>query len=293
MLEIGTNHFGEIAELVALARPTVGVFLNVSATHTEFLEDEDGVAREKGVLPLSTESAVLNADDPRVIAFAPRCRDVWTFGIEQEAHVRADAIALDDEGHPTFTLSIRGREVGRVRLRILGRHHVYNALAAAAVGALFRITPEEIVARLADAEPPKMRLERVAIDGVVFLNDAYNANPVSVRAAFDLFRSLSASGRRWVVLGEMAELGGDEERKHRDVVGALSPDWCDVFVVLGPFADAMAEEAQRVGVPIILRVRDVDEVTQTLRSLAAPGDLVLLKASRRVQLERVLSTYKD
>ena len=190
-------------------------------------------------------------------------------------------------------MEIDGLKVGSVTLPIYGRHHVYNGLAAAAVGHVLGVPGKTIIARLENAKPPKMRVERREYDGVVFFNDAYNANPSSVRAAFRFLSELSVTGRRWVVLGEMAELGGNVERLHLELAAELSPDWCDVFLPLGRYADGMALAAQQSGVPAILRCANLNEAARLLFDLAKPGDTILLKASRRMQLERVLQAYEE
>ncbi|GIX06143.1 MAG: UDP-N-acetylmuramoyl-tripeptide--D-alanyl-D-alanine ligase [Candidatus Poribacteria bacterium] len=289
--ELGTNHPGEIAELVKIVQPTIGVFLNVGPVHLEFFKDEEAIAEEKSCLPKSSEWAVLNADDPRVIRYAPECRNVLTFGRSEGAEVRAGLVTLDELGRPTFELIVRGDRVGRVGLRANGAHHVVNALAAAAVGVLCGVPGEALLQRLADAEPPPMRTQRLTLHGVEWIHDAYNANLPSVRAALELFRRVPAAGRRWVILGEMAELGAAAEDHHRAAAGALSPDWCDVFVAVGPYADAMAQAAQKAGVLAIFRFPTVEEVCESLPEMLAPGDLVLLKGSRRARMERIVERF--
>lgn len=293
VLELGTNHFGEIPALVKVCRPDVGVFLNVTATHTEFLGDEEGVAREKSALPLAAEHAILNADDPRVIRLAPQCRAVTTFGVSSQADVRAINLTTNDEGFPAFDAIWHGDLVGRVVLPTLGIHNVWNALAALAVGSLFGVVEERTLARLAAVQPPKMRMERLECRGATLYNDAYNANPASVRAAYAFLRSLKPRGKRWLVLGEMLELGSEAERLHREVFSELSPDFCDVLVVFGRFADVGASAAKERGIPVILRCASVSVVGETLKNLVEPGDVVLLKASRGVRLETVLDVLRE
>lgn len=293
VLELGTNRFGEIPALVEICRPDVGVFLNVTATHTEFLGDEEGVAREKSALPLAAEHAILNADDPRVIRLAPQCRAVTTFGTSPQADVRAIHLTTNEEGFPSFDVTLRGEPLGRVVLPTLGVHNVWNALAALAVGSLFGVVGEVALGRIAAAKPPKMRMERLEYRGATLYNDAYNANPASVRAAYAFLRSLRPCGKRWFVLGEMLELGSESERLHREVFSELSPDFCDVFVVLGRFADLGAAVAKERGIPMILRCASVSVVGETLKNLVEPGDVVLLKASRGVHLEAALDVLRE
>jgi UDP-N-acetylmuramoyl-tripeptide--D-alanyl-D-alanine ligase len=292
VLEFGTNHVGEIAALVDIARPTVGVWLNVSAAHTEFLGDEEGVAREKSALVLGAEEAILNADDPRVMAYASKCRRVITFGGHEGADVRAVGIRMDAGGFPSFDVSFRGAEAGRVSLRALGAHNVPNALAAAAVGLTLGVPVEDIVARLRRASPPKMRMERLDIDGVVVYNDAYNANPASVRAAWRFLRDVPVRGRRWIVFGEMLELGVRAAEHHRAAASELTPAACDVLVATGRYSDEVAVAAKKAGVAAVIRCASAREAGEVLADLVAPGDAILLKASRGERFEDVLSAYR-
>ncbi len=292
VLEMGTNHFGEIAGLVEMAAPDIGVFLNAAEVHTEFLEDADGVAREKSALPLGSAHAVLNADDPRVMRYAADCEEATSFGIGEGSHVCATRVELDEYGRASFNLEIAGEDVGRVALRLLGRHHVHNALAAAAVGHVVGVVRPDIVARLCSAEGPSMRMQLEDIAGVSVINDAYNANPASVAVAFETFREMRVQGARWILLGDMLELGGDVEAKHRAVVGDLSPDWCDGFVPCGVHADAMAAAAKEAGIRGILRGDTGGDIADALVSLLVAGDALLVKGSRGAQLETVVDAYR-
>ncbi len=295
-LEMGTNHFGEIADLVDHARPDIGVFLNAAAVHTEFLEDADGVAREKRALPTRAADAVLNLDDPRVMACADACARVTTFGLAREADVRATKVAVGATGAAAFTLHISGREAGDVTLRTVGRHQVSNALAAAAVGHLTGVAPADIVTRLAAAEGAKMRMQVDCVSGVTIVNDAYNANPASVAAAFDTFRSMPVDGTRWVLLGDMLELGPIAEEAHRAAAKQVAPDWCEGFIPFGAYAEAMAQSAgsgaEGARVPIILRCATETDVVHALASQLRPGDALLVKGSRGARLETVIDAYR-
>lgn len=292
VLEMGTNHFGEIAELVGIANPDIGVFLNAADVHTEFLDDADGVAREKSALPLAASHAILNADDPRVMRYACDCAAVTTFGLGDGSDVRATEATLDEFGHASFRLHMSGEDAGRVALRLLGRHHVHNALAAAAVGHLCGVAPSDVVARLESAEGASMRMQVEDIGGVSIINDAYNANPASVTAAFATFREIHVDGARWVLLGDMLELGPDAEERHRVVVAGLSPDWCDGFVPYGAHADVMAAAAKEVGIRAILRAVSSEDVADALAGLLGAGDALLVKGSRGARLETIVDAYR-
>ncbi len=295
-LEMGTNHFGEIADLVEHARPDIGVFLNAAAVHTEFLENADGVAREKRALPTGAAQAVLNMDDARVMACAADCARVTTFGLHEQADVRATDVATDATGAASFSLHIAGRHAGAVTLRTVGRHQVANALAAAAVGHVTGVSPADIVSRLGAAEGAKMRMQVERVKGVTIINDAYNANPASVAAAFDTFRHMPVAGSRWVLLGDMLELGPASRAAHQSVAQLLTPDWCAGFVPYGEHADAMAESAATgktdTRVAAVLRCATQIDVVDALASQLRPGDALLVKGSRGARLETIVEAYR-
>ena len=291
VLEMGTNRFGEIAELVQIGKPTVGVLLNVSLSHTEFLVDEDSVLREKSALPLSADTAVLNADDPRAASLAERLPRAVLFGTGPGAHVRAQNIEPQLDG-VRFRLSVRGEPDREAFVPAVGAHQALNALAALAVGNLLREPTALMLERLASAEPPPMRMQPLSINGVHFINDCYNANPASVRAALDAFQSLPFGKRRWAVLGEMKELGERALQRHRAAAALLNPKRIAGFLPVGPFRNEMADAARQAGIENIRPCETVQQAADELRRQIEPGDCALLKASRTVQLEKLLETFQ-
>jgi UDP-N-acetylmuramoyl-tripeptide--D-alanyl-D-alanine ligase len=274
VIEMGARGAGHIADLCAVAVPTIGIVTAVGHVHTEAFGTVDDVARGKGELIESlppTGVAVLNADDERVAAMAGRTSArVLTFGAHGD--VSAGKVRLDDELRPTFVLHSPWGEV-EVRLAVRGYHQVGNALAAAA-GALASDVPlpaaaEGLVAAV--PSPWRMELHRTP-SGALVLNDAYNANPISVAAAL---RSLAAidARRRVAVLGTMAELGAFADEEHR-AIGALARE-------LGISVIALGEPGY--GVPT---VAGIDAAVDQLGRLDA-GDAVLVKGSRVAGLERL------
>ena len=296
VLEMGTNQFGEIAALVDMAPPDIGLFLNASAVHTEFLTDADGVAREKSALPTAAARAALNASDRRVMRCAPECAEVTTFAVGEDADVCAADVTVDGFGRPSFGLRIEGVDVGTVALKLLGRHQVGNALAAAAVGHMLGVAPPDIVERLRDVDAAKMRMQVERVGEITIVNDAYNANPASVRAAFETFRDVAVDGDRWVLLGDMLELGEDAAERHHDVARLLSPDWCAGFLPYGEHADTMADAArpagEHEGLPAVIRCATDDDVVDALAATLRPGDALLVKGSRGARLETIVDAYR-
>jgi UDP-N-acetylmuramoyl-tripeptide--D-alanyl-D-alanine ligase len=276
VVEMGARGIGHIADLCAIARPTIGIVTTVGHVHTELFGTIDDVARGKGELVEAlppTGAAVLNAGDARVFAMRQRTRArVVTFGTTTGADVTATDIALDDELRATFVLRSPWGHV-EVRLAARGMHQVDNALAAAAAALVSDVTPDAVAAGLAGAtlSPWRMELHRTPA-GALVLNDAYNANPISVAAAL---RSLAALGatRRVAVLGTMAELGAVADEEHR-AIGALARS-LDITVI------AVAEP--RYAAPT---VADVEAAAAELGELTA-GDAVLVKGSRVAGLERL------
>ncbi|MGR6963637.1 UDP-N-acetylmuramoyl-tripeptide--D-alanyl-D-alanine ligase [Geodermatophilus sp. URMC 61] len=292
VLEMGSRGRGHIARLCRVARPDVGVVLNVGSAHLGEFGSADGIAVAKGELveALPAEgTAVLNADDPRVIGMAPRTRArVVTTGRSLDADVRAEDVVLDEAGRAGFTL-VTGGARAPVRLQVVGAHQVANALSAAGAALAAGMTPEDVAAALSAAVPrSRWRMEVTRRDdGVTVVNDAYNANPESMRAALAALAGLPAR-RRVAVLGAMAELGPgaaeEHERLGRDAVAA----GVDVVVAVGPDAVGIADGALAAGAREdqgAVRVPDRAAARELLTEVLVPGDVVLVKASRSYGLE--------
>ncbi len=292
VLEMGARGVGHIARLCGVARPDIGVVLNVGSAHLGEFGSADVIAQAKGELVEALAeggTAVLNADDPRVLGMAPRTRArVVTTGRGPTADVRAVDVTLDDSARGRFTL-VAGGEEHPVALQVVGEHQVANALSAAAAALAAGLAPADVAAALSAAGPRsrwRMEVERRA-DGVTVVNDAYNANPESMRAALAALVGLTAT-RRIAVLGAMAELGpgatAEHERLGRDAAAA----GIDLVVAVGPdavgIADGAAAAGRRPGEESVL-VPDRAAARQLMSEVLRPGDLVLVKASRSYGLE--------
>ncbi len=297
VLEMGARGQGHLAELCTIARPDVSVVLNVGKAHLGEFGSQEDIARAKGELVEALPQdgvAVLNADDPLVAAMASRTKArVRTFG-ESTADVRLADLTLDDLGRPTFTIST-DEHTASVSLRLVGEHQALNAVAAAAAATAVGVPLADVAASLGKVQGlSKWRMEvHERSDGVTVINDAYNANPDSMRAAL---KALAAIGRargqetRTVaVLGEMRELGASSREEH-DALGRLAVrlDIHQLLVVgeparpmhLGAYLEGSWGE-ESVFVP------DNDAAVAWLREHLAPGDVVLVKASRGAQLDQV------
>jgi UDP-N-acetylmuramoyl-tripeptide--D-alanyl-D-alanine ligase len=292
VLEMGARGLGHIARLCAVARPDVGVVLNVGSAHLGEFGSADVIAQAKGELVEAlpgSGTAVLNADDPRVAGMAPRTRArVVTTGRGEGADVRATGVTLDDAARARFTLAAAGEE-HRVALQVVGEHQVANALSAAAAALAAGMTPAAVASALSEAAPrSRWRMEVTRRpDGVTVVNDAYNANPESMRAALAALAGLTGT-RRVAVLGGMAELGPDAAAEHerlgRDVVAA----GVDLLVAVGPDAVGMVTGARAAGArdgQDAVSVPDRAAARELLSEVLVPGDVVLVKASRSHGLE--------
>ena len=239
---------------------------------------------------------ILNADDPLVLAMRSRTtKPVVTFG--STGDYRAENVVLDDLSRASFDL-VTPQGTAPVRLRLVGEHHVSNALAAAAVAADCGLTPEATAAAVSNAVPrSRWRMEvRERADGVTIVNDAYNANPDSMRAALKTLARAGESGRRtWAVLGEMAELGEESWAAHDDVGRLCVRLNVNRLVVVGPNAKGIHAGAGLEGSwgDETTYVDDTDEALRLLRAQLRPGDVVLVKASRAAGLERVAQALEE
>ena len=290
VLEIGTNARGEIATLAALASPTVGIVTTVAGVHTEFLGSLDGVREEKAGLVRALPAdgvAVLNFDDPRVAGMARDTRArVITYGRGGGARVRATD-EVEDERGLAFTLHA-GAESEPVTLGLAGRHNVTNALAAAAAGVALGLSLAEIARGLGGVRPVAGRCVWRQAGDVTILDDTYNASPVSVRAALDTVAAHRRGRRVIVVLGDMLELGATTDEAHRDVGRQVAALPADELVAVGRAMPAAVEAARDAGLVEARHLTTFEDTVAHLLKRLTAGDLVLVKGSRGMRMERVV-----
>ncbi len=307
VIEMGMSSYGEISRLTSLARPNIGVVGNVGSAHIEFFETRDRIARAKAEMVdglTSGGTAVLNADDPRVAAMARRRSDirVLTFGLREPADVSASGLCSGDDLRGTeFLLRTPTGEAG-VTLPLLGEHNVANALAAAAAAHAAGLGVEQIAGRLASAVPSKMRgeLHRL-VNGAVLIDDSYNSNPIALVEAVRAVAKSRQSGRRLVVVaGEMLELGEQGADLHRQCGDQLARLGVDLLIGVRGLAQHLVEGAIEAGGLDPSQTRffeTTDEATSSLQSLLGeslgPGDLVLVKGSRGVRMERIVERLRS
>lgn len=291
VIEMAMRGLGQIADLVALARPQLGVVTTIGESHLERLGTIDRVARAKGELVEGLPAdgtAVLNADDARVRALAARTRArVITYGLDSGAQVRAEAIVYTTRG---MRFRIAAQDRLTVDLPAWGFHNVRNALAAAAVGLTLGVDGDAVREGLAAYRPPKMRLQPVAVGGVLIINDAYNASPASMDAAVEVLAEVGRGRRLVAALGEMKELGPAAMRLHVEVGRRLARRSVALLVTVARGGEAIAEGAESAGMPRerVVRTGSVEEAADRLVALVRPGDVVLVKGSRALAMERLV-----
>jgi UDP-N-acetylmuramoyl-tripeptide--D-alanyl-D-alanine ligase len=295
VFEMGMYSGGEIAELARIARPRIGVVTAVLPVHLARIGSLEAIEAAKGELLEALPrdgTAVLNADDRIVREMGRRtvARSL-TYGFDEAADVSAERVESSGLDGMRFVLRVE-RERQPVTIPTLGRLSVHNALAAAAVGRAAGLSLEEIAAGLAAGWSAPHRVEALRVGGVTLIDDTYNASPRSVVAALDLLAGVP--GRRWAVLGEMLELGEASEDGHLAVgeAAARAADW---LVVVGRDAAAIAEGAVNGGMDLqrITVAPDLDAVLATLPPRLRAGDVVLVKASRGIGLERLVAGLRD
>jgi UDP-N-acetylmuramoyl-tripeptide--D-alanyl-D-alanine ligase len=284
---------GEIRALCEIARPEVGVVTNVGPSHMERLGSLEAIASAKGELPESLPPhgfAILNADDPLALAMASRTRArSLSFGTASEADVRASEVSSRGLDGVTFRLHW-GAESAPAETQLPGRHIVSNALAAAAVALADGMSLAEVAAALGQARVPLRIQVHRARGGGTILDDTYNASPASMAAALDLLAEIP--GRRVAVLGDMAELGAAEREGHL-AVGRRAAETADVIHTVGDLAAIIAESARKTGHGATYHWPTKDAAGEALAADMQPDDVVLLKASRAMELETLLDVLKE
>ncbi len=297
VLEVGTNHPGELAPLVKMIAPKFGVITNIGREHLEFFGDVAGVAQEEGWLAeLLPADGILfvNGDNEWSEKIAGRARaKIVRVGLGEKNDWSARKIRLDKSGVTFSVVAPKAEFCGEYRINLLGRHQVTNALFAIALGAELGLERVEIQDGLAVCLPPKMRLNYWEANGVRVLDDCYNANADSTIAALVTLCGLPLQGRRVAVLGEMAELGAHSQAAHAEVGRRAAELKLGQLFAVGKMAAVTGQAARDAGLMRVFEFPDVEAAMNVVRSFLKPGDVVLLKASRASHLERIAEMLKS
>ncbi len=287
VLEMGMNHAGEIEPLCKISQPTIGIITNVGTAHIEFLGSQDAIMKEKGALARSLPQGgkLIMPHDCYGVDSIRKSSAATTILVGGDHAIRAEDLDLGVD-FAAFTL-VMGDYSAPVRLPVSGEHMVTNALLAAAAGQVLGLTIEQIAAGLTGTELTSGRLRSYIYDDIHILDDTYNANPDSVKAALQTLAT-TADGRTIAVLGRMAELGNHAEVGYREV-GELAAERDILLLTVGDEADAISDAAILVGGQV-KHCPSIDAASTFLTEIAEPGDTILFKGSRAAGMERVMQT---
>jgi UDP-N-acetylmuramoyl-tripeptide--D-alanyl-D-alanine ligase len=292
VLEMGTNHPGEIRVLSETARPALAVVTNIGWSHLEHFGTKEAIRDEKLSIAAGISSGgtlFLNVDDPLLCDVrAPAGVRVVTYGVHR-GQIRPDELALGPDGCAAFRL---GRT--RFRLRIPGMHNVYNALAAVAVAVHLRVPKSAAAEALAAFSPPKFRMQVKRLGSVTVLDDCYNANPSSMRSALETLAAFQPGGRRLAVLGDMLELGPESERLHSEIGRYVAESGVELLYTFGTLSRHINQAAREKGLSrqAAQHFSDFDLMSAELAGALRPADAVLIKGSRGMRLERVYESLR-
>ena len=288
VVELGMNKKGEIGKLAEISRPNIGVITNVGPSHLQYLGDLDGVYQaKKELLDFLGRGniALLNGDDPLLSRFKRQDLKIIRFGIEKGADFRAEGIAMDGRD---WSFRVAGEPYS---LRLPAYHDIYNALAAISVGTLFNIPPKEMRETLADYVSLDKRMVRGIIEGVEFIDDTYNSNPLSMRSAIATLSSYNAKGCKILISGDMLELGPKSAYYHSKIGELVAESGIDKFISVGKLARNSFAAAKRKGMQDIWFCKTSEEAASVLREVVKPDDVVLVKGSRGMQMEEVIKCF--
>lgn len=298
VLELAMRGRGQIDWLASLVRPQIGVITNIGWAHLGLLGSRDNIALAKSELLYRLPEdgvAVLNADDD----YYDFCRrqapcPVWSFGWRHPATVRATRVELDEQGRARCLVRYR-RETVPLHVPVLGLHHLSNALAALTVAIALGIPLAEAVSQLEQAQTLERRMTILhTAKQVTVLDDTYNANPASVSAALHTLERIANGSRRVVVLGDMLELGDEAPRLHQEVGREAARIGAQVLVAVGEMAEEILRGAQaEQPPPLCLAFQDSQAAAQGVPALLQPGDVVLVKGSRALQMEQVVQAIAE
>lgn len=291
VIEIGMRGFHQIEALAKIALPSIGIVTNVGETHMELLGSLENIAKAKSEMVEAIPAGgtvILNNDNAYVAAMAAKAKAgvrVLTFGVEQAADVRGGDIRT--EGRQTrFTASFGG-QTHEFLLPMVGRHNVDNALAALTAGYALGFTAEEMQAGLGKLEVTKMRFEYKKVGAYTVINDAYNASPMSMAAALKTLAEV-APGRKIAVLGDMLELGSVSTAAHEAVGREAAGIGADALITRGSLGESIADGAEAAGLQAVYRCSSHEAAGQKLHEILQPGDTILFKGSRGMQMEKII-----
>ncbi len=301
VLEMGISIPGEMSRLVEIAKPNIAVITNISPTHLEFLGSIEGVIAEKSILARTADIGILNADDPNVRNMRNGIKGkTFFYGINEPADVMAVDIDMDQNGRPNFRLIVKTNVEGEIDINLpsIGKHNVYNALRAASVGAIFGIELNLIKEALEKYQPMGMRMQKLDIEGITIIDDTYNSNPASLIAAIDFLLAMDSSRKKALVVGDMLELGEHSDKLHTEIgryIGRNAKRSLSKLITVGEKSVNIAKSAIESGIgenKVIICKTNSEAVSQLL-SMLDEIDMVLIKGSRGMKMEEIVSQIKE
>ena len=295
IVEIGTNHPGEIDYLCSIVEPTHGILTNIGREHLEFFGSLDGVAKAEAEMFSWLEAhhgvAFVNGDDEYLPVLANKIKKRIVFGFSTKgAAVKASSLAMDDAARASFHIKPKGKHAIKISVGVPGEHNAKNALAAATVGLHFKVAPAKIQHTLEIFQAASKRMQIEQIGGVTIINDTYNSNPDSTLAALETLKSVYTTGRRIAVLGDMLELGAHAEMLHNQIGKAAEKYQVDVLLTYGTLSHATYQAATTA-------TKSHFELKPTLikflSEIVMAGDVVLIKGSRGMKMEEIVAALID
>ncbi len=294
VVEIGTNHFGELRRLCAILEPTHGLITNVGREHMEFFKTLNGVAKAEGELFTALKPGgvgYVNADDPFVGKQAKKLRKRFSYAFsKKDVDVHGTLLKMNAKGCAEFSVKEKGHRPFTVRLSVPGKHAMFNALAASAVAISHGVPAAQIQRALKSFRAVNKRMETIEVNGTIILNDTYNANPDSVVSALETLGSMKCRGRKIVVLGDMLELGPRSPVEHRKIGNIVERLGVDYLFTYGSLARNIFDGADAISKR---HFEDKHELSKHLAGIAAPGDIVLVKGSRGMKMEQVVAFLQE
>ena len=294
VVEIGMRGLGQIEELAKIVKPNIAIVTNVNETHIELLGSMENIAKAKAELVEAIPSGgvvILNADNPYTAAMKNLVKPgvkIFTHGIEHPADLKADNVSITG-GSTVFDLTYQGK-IYHFDLPLIGRHNISNALAATAAGLFVGLDFDQIRYGISTLVTTKMRFEVIRRDGIIIVNDAYNASPASMRASIKTAAEVYDT-RKIAVLGDMFELGDISEKVHREVGEYLAANNFEILITVGELGKFIAEGAKSAGMEKVFVTDSHEDAAKTLRGILHYDDVVLFKASHGMHLEKVIELF--
>lgn len=288
VIEMGINHPGEMTYLCSIAEPDVALITNIELVHTEFFGSLKQVAKAKGELftgMAAGGTAIVNIDDTYIKELGGDLEKKLTYSLHEDADMHGKIVRVEDDSRAVFEFN----GCKPFTLNVLGKIMAENALAAAAIGLKFAVPLPDIRDALASYKGIKGRMYRMEIAGRIVIDDSYNANPASVELALNALSTFSGTAKKIVVLGDMLELGSHSEEQHREIGRKLSVAGFDAVYAFGSESKAIVDEADKEGSREAVHFDSKEEMTARLMDFSNPGDLILVKGSRGMRMEDVIT----